>query len=113
DILDYSEHKLHGQTKSINGEIDNLSSSSVEERSSWLEIPSSPSLPFGDEDFSIGVWVNTSSPGSDISGDILSYYDPNQRKGLHLSIKTNPSPTGVGNSRQLSFGIDDNVSSGW
>src|SRR5690554_7979659 len=51
------------------------------------DLPSSPSLPFGDEDFSIGVWVNTSSPGSDISGDILSYYDPNQRKGLHLSIK--------------------------
>lgn len=113
DILDHSGNNLHSQTKSVNGQIDNLSSSSIQDRNSWLEIPSSPEWQLGNKDFSIGVWVNASTPGSNISGDILSQYDAEQRKGFHLSIKTNPSPTGLGNFRQLSFGIDDNISSDW
>ncbi len=113
DILDYSGNKLQSQAKSVSSEIDNLSTSSIQGRKSWLEIPSSPEWQFGSKDFSIGVWVNALSSGSNISGDILSWYDPSQRKGFHLSIKTNYSPTGLGNFRQLSFGIDDNVSSDW
>ena len=113
DILDYSGNNRHGTAKSRNGETDNLLWGSREKESSWIEIPSSPDLPFGDGDFSLAAWVNASHPESDVSGDLLSHYDPVQRKGFHLSIKTNPSPTGISNLRQLSFGIDNNVSSQW
>src|SRR5690606_16910189 len=37
DILDYSGSNLMTQTKSVTGEIDNLSSASIQERNSWLE----------------------------------------------------------------------------
>src|SRR5690554_10225 len=64
-----------------------------------------------DKDFTIAAWINASE--SDITGDILSQYDLSKRKGFHLSLKTNPSPTGIANNRQLSFGIDDNISTRW
>src|SRR5690554_2494615 len=113
DILDYSGNNLHGEAKSRNNEIDNLPWGSREKENSWVEIPSSSYLQFGDGDFSLAAMVNASHPESNVSGDLLSHYDPVQRKGFHLSIKTNPSPTGVGNLRQLSFGIDDKVATEW
>ena len=111
DILDYSGNKLPTKEKkadNMNYEDDN---DNPKERKRWIEVNASPKLQFADKDFTITAWVNLSE--NNVTGDILSQYDISKRKGFHLSVKTNPSPSGVANSSQLSFGIDDNISMQW
>lgn len=113
DVLDHSGNNLHTKLHSVNGVNENTSAVDFKESKSWLEVPTSKKLQLSDKDFSIAVWVNALDADSDIGGDILSQYDLINRKGFHLSIKTNPSPTGVANYRKLSFEIDDNLSTKW
>ena len=50
----------------------------------------------------------------DQPGDILSLYDPQQRRGWHLTVKTNAGVTfSQANTRQLQFGIDQGRDSDW
>ncbi len=113
DILDHSGNNLLTKEQSVYGVNDKDHVGGFKGGKSWLEVPISPEIELADKDFSIAVWVNASDTENDITGDILSRYDLSKRKGFHLSVKTNPSPTGVGNFRQLSFGIDDNISTQW
>ena len=41
------------------------------------------------DDYSISVWVNATDEIDDVPGDILSWYDPQNQQGFHLSLKTN------------------------
>ncbi len=111
DVLDYSGNKLPTNVKKVNGVNYKEDANSFRESGSWIEVPVSRKLKFTNKDFTIAAWIDASE--SDITGDILSQYDLSKRKGFHLSLKTNPSPSGVANSRQLSFGIDDNISTQW
>lgn len=80
-------------------------------KSDWLEVPFSEG--FEGDEISISVWVNATDEGKDVPGDILSWYDSENRKGFHLSLKTNYVTTSQANYRQLTFGIDDNYQSEW
>ena len=86
-------------------------SSTFDGKGSWLQAPLS--LDENIEEFSISVWVDADDKDDDISGDILSWYDPQNRRGFHLSLKTNYVTTSQANYRQLMFGIDDNIQSSW
>lgn len=80
---------------------------------SWLEVPPGKQAGPGSGDFSTAAWVYTDAASADVPGDIISRYDPKSRKGFHLSIKSNASPTSQSSYRQLTFGIDDAKSAPW
>lgn len=82
-------------------------------KDAWLEIPADKIPSSGNNDFSISVWIYTEADKDDVTGDIISQYDPSLRKGFQLSIKDNYVLSSYANSRQLCFGIDDNLSSEW
>ncbi len=80
---------------------------------SWLEVPSSKSTQLGEGDFSLATWVYTDASTDDVLGDLISQYDLKTRKGFHLSLKSNASPTSQSSYRQLTFSIDDAKSGPW
>jgi len=80
---------------------------------SYLEIPAEKSPGPGNGDFSISAWINISDEFSDVPGDIVSQYDPDNRNGFILSLKTNAVTTSLTNACQLAFGIDNNQISEW
>ena len=73
----------------------------------YIEVPHSPTLDFGEKDFSVALWAHTEQELDDALGDILSKYDPAIRTGINLTLM---SYTGVAsaqpNWRNLFFGID-------
>lgn len=77
-------------------------------RSSQLTVSGDglPSLEKGD--FSISAWLHTEEALDDVPGDIVSQYDPHERRGFHLSLVTAAGVTASQSmSRQLQFGIDN------
>lgn len=77
-------------------------------RTSLLTVPAEALPPLGTGDFSISVWVHTEAVMDDIPGDIISHYDPDQRRGFHLGLASTPGVTSSQSmSRQLQFGIDN------
>lgn len=119
DIADKSGNDLetimHGSVQlNATAANDNTNpSADFDGRSAWLEVTPNPKLQFGSGDFSIAGWIYTDGALDDVPGDIISQYDPLSRKGFHLSLKTNDVTTNPANTRQLDFGIDDNLSSTW
>ena len=81
--------------------------------SAWIEVPATRQLQLGENDFSISAWVYTDAITNDFPGDIISQYDLKKRKGFHLSLKSNTSPTSQSSYKQLVFGIDDAQSTPW
>ncbi len=83
-------------------------------RGAALEVPVHPELKRGRGDFSVAAWVWADEATDDVSGDILSQYDPATRRGFHLGVKTNTGVTfNQANFRQLQFGIDNDRISDW
>lgn len=119
DITDRSGNNLqtimHGPVKlsAENAKVEKKSSAVFDGRSTWLEVSAHSQTQLGSRDFSVAAWVYTDNTLNDVPGDIISQYDPSSRRGFHLSLKTNSVSTNTANSRQLNFGIDDNVSSKW
>jgi len=119
DITDRSVNNLqtimHGSVK-LNAEGTKgkkIPVTGFDGRGAWLEVPANPKTQLGSEDFSVATWIYTENTLDDVPGDIVSQYDPSAKRGFHLSIKCNPATTNPANSRQLNFGIDDNISSKW
>jgi hypothetical protein len=118
DITDKSGNDLHLKTHGqINlnapGSLGNVSAIGFDGRSAWLEVPATSKTQLGSEDFSVAAWIYTDHALDDVPGDIISQYNPSSRRGFHLSLKSNDVTTNPANFRQLDFGIDDNISSGW
>lgn len=83
-------------------------------RDSYLEVPAHASWQLGKNDFSATAWIHTERDLDDLPGDIISQYDPKQRRGFHLTLKSNAGVTfNHANDRHLQFGIDDNRESAW
>lgn len=73
----------------------------------WLEVADAPFLQLGTSDFSVAVWVNLDSASDDVLGDILSKYDPDTRRGFHLSVLNAPGlVSSHSNYRNVHFGLD-------
>lgn len=118
DAKDYSDNQLlsipHGGIKTGTFTTAEKEKSAIfDGRTAWLEVPVQPGMRLGSGDFSVAVWIYTEDSLQDVLGDIISQYDLSSHKGFHLSLKYNFGPTNTGNFRQLGFGIDDNLSSGW
>ena len=74
---------------------------------SRLEAAHHPRLEVGSGDFTAAVWVCAEDGGADLAGDLLSCYDPQTRRGWHLSLVSLPGvTTSMANDRNLHFGID-------
>lgn len=80
-------------------------------KNAWLEVPMEGLDHL--QEFSISAMINADDASDDIPGDIASWYDPVERKGFHLSLKTNYVTTSQANYRQLTFGVDNNIQSAW
>ncbi len=73
-----------------------------------VEVAHDESIDPGPGDFSISLWLNTESQLDDVLGDLVSKYDPAQRKGFNLGFHDGPGVTSThSNSRHLYFGMDD------
>lgn len=77
-------------------------------RTSQLIVPGDRLPAMGTGQFSISAWLHTSESLDDVPGDILSRYDPVQRRGFHLSLVNAAGVTASQSMyRQLQFGIDN------
>lgn len=104
DARDVSGNNLHGVPYGVRfrgqgAEFDG--------RASRIEIPASPAINLGTDDFTIAAEFDLESNLDDIAGGILMKYDPARRRGLVLAIRDNAVTTTQANFRNLHFGIDD------
>jgi hypothetical protein len=77
------------------------------------EVSAAEAPKLGTGDFSISVWAR--ADGADrVTGDLVSQYDREKRRGFHLTLKSNPGVTASqANWRHLQFGIDDDRAGEW
>jgi hypothetical protein len=75
---------------------------------SHLVVPDHPALHLGTQGFSLALWIHTPDRNGDVIGDILSKFDPAERRGFGLSVVTNGGMTTTtqANYRNLHFGVD-------
>jgi hypothetical protein len=80
-----------------------------------ITVPLGPKLALGKDPFTISAWVHTDTALVDAPGEIVSQYDPQQRRGFNLGFTHNTGvTTSQANFRQLHFGIDDGqMETGW
>jgi|694.fasta_scaffold07396_8 hypothetical protein len=112
DAEDSSMMRLKSTAKALmfdvagaNGKLSN--GASFDGASSLVEVPDANRLAIGTSPFSIATWVYLDEDIGDTVGDLISCYDPKERRGFHLGIYnhggvTNSQP----NLRQVHFGID-------
>src|SRR5262245_17472897 len=62
-------------------------------RKAFVEVPASPALRLGKDDFTFSLWIHTADDLDDVPGDLLSKYDPASRRGLNLTLKSSPGMT--------------------
>jgi hypothetical protein len=76
-------------------------------RDDFLELPDAGRLALGTGDFALSLWVHTDGELDDVLGDLVSHYDPAERRGFHLSLQNLAGvTTSQPNFRHLHFGID-------
>lgn len=105
DARDSSGHDCHAAAEGVTFGADGAT---LNGRTSRLEIPADRLTQFGTSDFTVSAWLHTDEVLDDIPGDIISQYDPAERRGFSLSLV---NAAGVTSSqamqRQLQFGIDN------
>lgn len=112
DCLDHSGHNNHGTNHGV--EFPRNGAALFNGSNAYIEVANSPSLRFGNEDFTLTVWIYTEKDQDDIIGDILDYYDPAARRGITLTIDSaSGGYTGPGNDRHVHFGIDNAQTGEW
>jgi hypothetical protein len=68
----------------------------------------------GTDEFTLSLWAKTESILDDVLGDLLSWYDPDTRRGFNLGIQTAHGVTShQPNYRQLYFGVDAGCKPVW
>lgn len=109
DCQDHSGQGRHA----VNHAVD-LASGTFDGRKAFVEVPSANSPRLGRGDFTISAWVNTDKVVDDTIGDVLSWYDPQRRRGVTLNIKASSGGyQSSGDDRHVSFGIDNGQLGEW
>ncbi len=109
DSRDYSGNENHGLNHGVNWQTGEFNGHDV-----WIEVPNSPSLTLGKQDFTISVWIYTEKDIDDVVGDVFSKYDSTQRRGVNLSIKSSAgSYQSHGDDKIVHFGIDNDQMGKW
>lgn len=80
----------------------------------YLEVPDAPALRFGAGDFTITASVDIAARLDDVVGDIVSKFDPAERKGFTLTVNASAGGyNSTSNTRHLFFGTDAATSGTW
>ena len=109
DCRDHSGHAHDGTNHGVD-----LETSAFDGRGAYIEIPPSDALRLGRGDFSLSAWVYTDRVVDDTLGDVLSWYDPELRRGLTLGLQSGAGGyQSTGDDRHVFFGIDDATLSDW
>ena len=83
-------------------------------RDSLVEVPDADSLRLGKGDFSVSVWVKPETPMGGVFGDLVSKFDPRQRRGFNFHIAgSSPGYNAMSDTRHVHFGIDDALVGPW
>jgi hypothetical protein len=109
---DVSTSKLQSTANGLDFAVDQSSTGTTrgarfDGRNAFVEVGDASRLKLGKRPFSVSLWTHTDEDLGDTLGDLISWYDADQRRGVHLGIYnhggvTNSQP----NSRQVHFGID-------
>ncbi|MCC7500108.1 MAG: hypothetical protein IT160_21180 [Bryobacterales bacterium] len=76
-------------------------------RGAHIEVAHGKLLDPGAKDFTISAWIRDDDVTGDLSGGIVTKYDPQLRRGFGLSLLSNSGVTSdQANHRNLQFGID-------
>lgn len=111
DAQDYSSHGNHGNAQKL--DMQDGENAAFDGRQSYIEVPHSESLRLGTQEFTIALRIHTEEELDDALGDLLSKYDPENRRGFHFSILNNAGVTSSqSNDRQLHFGLDEGSTPG-
>jgi hypothetical protein len=116
DIAGGKRHAVpHGVTFAVDPEFDAAGRAArFSGRESYLEVPAALVPKFGRGDFSIAMRIRSPETSVGPAGDLVSCYDPERRRGFHLTLKSDAGVTfNQASRRQLQFGIDDDRSSRW
>ena len=106
---DHSGHGNHGRVHGSGAAEGNFDG-----RGTFIEIPSSASLNVGQGDFTLSAWVWTAPDTEGVLGDILTQFDPVQRRGFNFGLKASGGGySSHGDDRHVFFGIDDGRVSAW
>ena len=109
DCRDHSGAGHHG----INHGVD-LQNGAFDGRGAFIEIPAKDALQLGRGDFSLSAWVHTDKLVDDTLGDVLSWYDPQLRRGVTLGLHASAGGyQSSGDDRHVSFGIDNGKVGEW
>lgn len=103
DCQDHSGRGNHGVNRGVD-----LAHATFDGNGAHIEVPSSDSLRFGADGFSLSAWIHTDAALDDAIGDVLECYDPKLRRGITLSV--NSSASGYLSQcadRHVYFGIDN------
>lgn len=83
-------------------------------RSAWLEVPASPALRLGTNDFTLSLWLHLDPTLDDSPGDLATLFDPATRVGFNLTIQHQSGAcSSMANTRNLFFGIDAGTEPTW
>ena len=81
---------------------------------SFIEVPHDEHLSLGTGDFSISAWVRGAGDVETVGGDVLSKFDPEERRGLSLGVGgSSAGYSSVGDARHVRFGIDAGINGSW
>ncbi len=113
DCIDHSGGNHHAVNHGV--KLDDTDGAVFNGRDAWLEVPSSEKLRLGSGPFSLAVWVYTDAKLDDVLGDVFSWYDPDTRTGVNLSLMNYAGVTSAqSNWRNILFGIDaDHLDPQW
>jgi hypothetical protein len=111
DYRDSSGNGNHGRNQGVQfATAARPQAAEFDGRASWIEVPPSPSLRLGTNDFTIAAWVRVPEKDreDDSYGDLLSQFDPALRRGFNFRITHHTGvTTSQPNTRNVHFGMDD------
>ena len=83
-------------------------------RSGWLEVPVSPALHLGTNDFRLSLWLHLDKVLDDSPGDLVTLFDPVTRNGFNLTVQHQSGTcSSMANTRNLFFGLDAGTEPRW
>jgi hypothetical protein len=109
DCQDHSGLGHHGTNHGVD-----LRTGAFDGRASHIEVPSAAAFRFGTGDFSIAAWVHTERELNGVLGDIVTKFNPVDRRGFNFTINAaNPGYNSPSNVRHLFFGLDSGTVGQW
>lgn len=105
---------LHGEAKNLEFTTDGRPAANFNGRDAVIEVPHAEALNLGERNFSLALRVKCETPMTNTLGDLVSKFDPDNRRGLNFHIAGSaPSYNGMCDTRHVHFGIDDGYLSEW